>query len=70
MKNRMTKSMKLKNTDNWAKILSHVCDADNNSPHATKYAINKVNIDNEIQVLMNISQRAKKNQHVLKIPII
>ena len=35
MKNRMMKYMKLKNTDNWAKIMSPVLDAYNNSPHST-----------------------------------
>ena len=42
MKNRMMKYMKLKNTDNWAKIMSPVLDAYNNSPHSTtKIAPNK-----------------------------
>ncbi len=35
MKNRMMKYMKLKNTDNWSKIISPVLDAYNNSPHLT-----------------------------------
>ncbi len=57
----MTKYMKLKNTDNW-KIVSPVLDAYNNSPHSTtKIAPNKVNNDNEIQVLMNINKREKKS---------
>ena len=64
MKNRMMKYMKLKNTDNWAKIMNPVLDAYNNSPHsATKIAPNKVNKDNEVQVLMNISKRAKKGTY-------
>ena len=64
MKNRMMKYMKLKNTDNWAKIMSPVFDAYNNSPHsATKIAPNKVNKDNEIQVLKNIDKRAKKGTY-------
>jgi len=64
MKNRMMKYMKLKNTDNWSKIVSPVLDAYNNSPHSTtKIAPNKVNKDNEIQVLMNISKRAKKGTY-------
>ncbi len=47
MKNRMMKYMKLKNADDWAKIMSPVLDAYNNSPHsATKIAPNKVNKDN------------------------
>ena len=47
MKNRMMKYMKLKNTDNWSKIISPVLDAYNNSPHSTtKIAPNKVNKDN------------------------
>jgi hypothetical protein len=41
--------------------VSPVLDAYNNSPHSTsKIAPNKVNKYNEIQVLMNISKRAKK----------
>jgi hypothetical protein len=64
MKNRMMKYMKLKNTDNWSKIVSPVLDAYNNSPHSTtKIAPNKVNKDNEIQVLMNITKRAKKGTY-------
>ena len=44
MKNRMMKYMKLKNTDNWAKIMSPVFDAYNNSSHSTtKIAPNNVN---------------------------
>ncbi len=58
------KYMILKNTDNWAKIMSPVLDAYNNNLHsATKIAPNKVNKDNEIQVLMNISKRAKKGTY-------
>ena len=60
MKNRMMKYMKLKNTDNWSKIVSPVLDAYNNNPHSiTKIAPNKVHKDNEIQVKMNIHKRAK-----------
>ncbi len=59
----MTKYMKLKNTDNWSKIITPVLDAFNNSPHSiSKISPNKVNKDNEIQVLMNISERAKKEE--------
>jgi hypothetical protein len=59
MKKRMMEYMKLKNTDNWSKIISPVLDVYNNSPHSTtKIATNKVNKENEIQVLMNISKRA------------
>jgi hypothetical protein len=62
--------MKLKNTDNWSKILSPVLDAYNNSPHSTtKIAPNKVNKENEIQVLMNISKRAKKKSNYPKLEI-
>ena len=61
MKKRMMKYMKLKNTDNWSKIMTPVLDAYNNNSHSiTEIAPNKVNKDNEIQVLMNISKRAKK----------
>jgi hypothetical protein len=64
MKNRMMKYMKLKNTDNWSKIVSPVLDAYNNSPHSTtKIAPNKINKENEIQVLMNINKRAKKGTY-------
>ena len=43
MKNRMMKYMKLKNTDNWAKIMNSVLDAYNNNLHSiTKIAPNKV----------------------------
>ena len=64
MKNRMMKYMRSKNTDNWAKIMNPVLDAYNTSPHsATKIAPNKVNKDNEVQVLMNISKRAKKGTY-------
>jgi hypothetical protein len=66
MKNRMIEYMKLKNTDNWSKPVSPVLDAYNNSPHSTtKIAHNKVNKDNEIQVLMNINKRAKKKVIIL-----
>ncbi len=45
--------------------MSPVLDAYNNSPHsATKIAPYKVNKDNEVQVLINISKRAKK-EHIL-----
>jgi hypothetical protein len=55
--------MKLKNTNNWSKIVRPVLDAYNNSPHSTtKVAPNKVSKDDEIQVLMNISKRAKKEE--------
>jgi transposase InsO family protein len=61
MKNRMTKYMKLKNTDNWSKIVGPVLDAHNNCPHsATKIAPNEVNKDNEIQALMNVNKEQKK----------
>jgi hypothetical protein len=64
MKKRMTKYMKLKNTDNWSKIVSPVLDAYNNSPHSTaKIAPNKVSKDNEIQVLMNINKEQKKSDY-------
>ena len=64
MKNRMMKYMKLKNTDNWSKIMGPVLDAYNNNPHSiTKIAPNKVNKENEIQVLMNINKRAKKGKY-------
>ena len=56
----MMKYMKLKNTDNWSKIVSPVLDAYSNSPHSTtKTEPNKVNKENEMQVLMNINKRAK-----------
>ncbi len=35
MKNRMMKYMKLKNIDNWAKIMTPVLEAYNNTPHST-----------------------------------
>ena len=64
------KYMKLKNTDNWSKIVSPVLDAYNNSPHsATKIAPKKINKDNEIQALMNISKRAKKKSNYPKLEI-
>ncbi len=64
MKNRMTKYMKLKNTDNWSKIVSPVLDAYHNRSHSTtKIAPNKVIKDNEIQVLMNINKRGKKRNY-------
>jgi hypothetical protein len=64
MKNRMMKYMKLKNTDNWSKIMGPVLDAYNNTPHSTtKIAPNKVNKENEVQVLMNISKKAKKGTY-------
>ncbi len=57
------KYMKLKNTNNWSKIISPVLDAYNISPHSTsKIAPDKVNKENEIQVLMNISKRARKKE--------
>ncbi len=44
MKNQMMKCMKLKNTDNWAKMMGPVLDAYNNSPHtAIKIEPNKMN---------------------------
>ncbi len=53
----MMKYINLKNTDNWSKIVSPVLDAYNCSPHSTiKIAPNKVNKNNEIQVLMNIKK--------------
>jgi hypothetical protein len=56
--------MKLKNTDNWAKIMTPVLDAYNNTPHSTtKIAPNKVNEDNKYKVLMNISKKAKKGKY-------
>ena len=60
----MLKYVKLKNTDNWSKIMGPVLDADDNNPHSiTKIAPNKINKENEIQVLMNISKRAKKGKY-------
>ncbi len=54
----MMKYMKLKNTDNWSKIVRPVLDAYNNSPHSTtKIAPNKVNKENEIQVLMSLNPK-------------
>jgi hypothetical protein len=59
MKNRMMKYMKLNSTDNWSKIMGPVLDAYNNSPHSiTKIAPDKVNKDNEMQVLIHISKKA------------
>ena len=44
--------------------MNPVLDAYNNSPHsATKIAPNKVNKDNEVQVLMNINKRAKEGTY-------
>ena len=64
MKNRMMKYMKLKNTDNWSKIMGPVLDAYNNTPHSTtKIAPNKVNKENEVQVLMNINKKANKGKY-------
>ena len=64
MKNRMMKYMKLKNTDNWAKIMTPVLEAYNNTPHSTtKIAPNKVNEDNKFEVLKNISKRAKSGKY-------
>ena len=64
MKNRMMKYMKLKNTDNWAKIMGPVLEAYNNTPHTTtKIAPNKVNKENEMQVLININNKAKKGTY-------
>ncbi len=64
------KYIKLKNTDNWSKIITPVLDAYNNSPHSTtKIAPNKVNKDNEIQVLMNINKSAKKKGNYPKLEI-
>ena len=66
MKNRMMKYMKLKNTDNWSKIMGPVLDAYNNNPHSiTKIAPNKVNKDNEIQVLMKIVKEQKRKVIIL-----
>jgi hypothetical protein len=63
MKNRMMKYMKLK-------ILGPVLDAYNNSPHSiTQIAPNKVNKDNEIQVLMNINERAKQKNNYPKLEV-
>jgi hypothetical protein len=61
--------MKLKNTNHWSKIVSPLLDAYNNSPHSTtKISPNKVNKENEIQVLMNINKSAKKGTyHILEI---
>ncbi len=60
MKNRMMKYMKLKNTDNWAKIMGPVLVGYNNTPHSsTKIAPNQVNKDNEIQVTVNLHKLAK-----------
>ncbi len=51
-------------------MISPVLDAYNNSPHSTtKIAPNKVKKENEIQVLMNISQRAKKKSNYPKLEI-
>ena len=48
--------------------MSPVLDAYNNSPHSTtKIAPNKVNKENEMQVLMNISKRAKKKSNYPKL---
>ena len=50
--------------------MTPVLDAYNNNPHSiTKLAPNKVNTDNEIQVLMNISKRAKKKSNYPKLEI-
>ena len=66
----MMKYMKLKITDNWSKIIGPVLDAYNNSPHSiTRIAPNKVNKDNQIQVLMNINDRAKKKNNYPKLEV-
>ncbi len=58
MKNRMMKYMKLKNTDNWSKIVSPVSDAYNNSPHSTnKIAPNKVKKENEMAMIFMLVVR-------------
>ncbi len=58
------KYMKSNNNDNWSKCVNPVLDAYNNSPHSTtKIAPNKVNKDNEIQALRNITKRAKKGTY-------
>jgi hypothetical protein len=62
MKNRMMKYMNLKNTDNWAKQMTPVSEAYENTPQSTtKIAPNKVNEDNKFQVLKN------KKIEVLKV---
>ena len=64
MKNRMMKYMKLKGTENWAKIMGPVLDSYNNTKHSsTGFEPNKVNKDNQLQVQMNISKRAKKGNY-------
>ena len=46
--------------------MTPVLDAYNNNPHSiTKIAPNKVDKDNEIQVLININKRAKKRIIIL-----
>ncbi len=48
--------MKLENTDGWSKTMTPVLDAYNNSPRSmTIIAPNKVNTDNEVQVIININ---------------
>ncbi len=48
--------------------MSPVLDAYNNSPHSsTEIAPNKVNKDNEIQVLINICKEQKQNYPKLEI---
>ncbi len=50
--------------------MSPVLDAYNNSPNSTaNIAPNKVNEDNEIQVLMNINKRAKRKSNYPKLKI-
>jgi hypothetical protein len=58
------KYMKLKGTENWAKIMGPVLDSYNNTKHSsTGIEPNKVNKDNQLQVQMNISKRAKKGNY-------
>ena len=51
------KYMKLKNTDNWAKLMGPVLEAHNNTPYSkNKIAQNKVNKENAISEFKNINK--------------
>ena len=61
----MMKYMKLKNTDNWAKLMGPVLEAHNNTPYSkNKIAQNKVNKENAISEFKNINKEQIK-EHIL-----
>ena len=64
LKNMMMKYMKLKNTDNWSKIIAPCLDAYNNTKHSVTGVVpNYVNSRNQVAIQQRLDEKSKKGNY-------